>query len=131
MTNIRMAQYRTKHGHATGKLVSMQTNPDVEVAGVYEPDDARRQELANGDGPFQNVHWSESEDEMLSDESIVAIVSERANIESLSQTEAIVQAGKHVWYDTSGRGLDAMAARGCSCRREKASDSDGVYVPLP
>ena len=41
---IRMAQYGTKHGHASGKLKSMLDNPDVEVAGLYEPDTERRRE---------------------------------------------------------------------------------------
>jgi predicted dehydrogenase len=36
---------------------------------------------------------------MLGDDSIVAISSEGLNSESLDQTEQIVQAGKHVWYD--------------------------------
>ena len=36
---------------------------------------------------------------MLDDDSIEAIASEGGNHESLAQTEAIVRAGKHVWYD--------------------------------
>ena len=39
--------------------------------------------------------WKES----LADDSIVLVASEGANIESLDQTEALVDAGKHVWYD--------------------------------
>ena len=35
---IRMAQYGTKHGHASGKLKSMLDHPQVEVVGLYEPD---------------------------------------------------------------------------------------------
>ena len=38
MAKIRMAQYGTKHGHASGKLQAMLVNPDVEVTGVFEPD---------------------------------------------------------------------------------------------
>lgn len=99
MTPIRMAQYGTKHGHAGGKLTSMLANADVDVAGVYEPDAARRRELASDAGPFHGVHWFESAEEMLDDDSIVAVASEGSNSESLAQTEAIVRAGKHVWYD--------------------------------
>lgn len=99
MTPIRMAQYGTKHGHAGGKLAAMQTNPHVEVAGVFEPDNARRAELTGKKGPFQTVQWFESAEAMLSDPTIVAIASEGRNDESLAQTEEIVQAGKHVWYD--------------------------------
>ena len=35
---VKMAQYGTKHGHAAGKLRAMQTNAEVEVVGVFEPD---------------------------------------------------------------------------------------------
>ncbi|HJP29604.1 MAG: Gfo/Idh/MocA family oxidoreductase [Candidatus Latescibacteria bacterium] len=93
---LRMAQYGTGHGHAGGKLRSMQENPDVEVAGVFEPDAARR---AAAGGAFADVHWFETEGQMLGDSSIVAVASEGRNNESLGQTEAIVTAGKHVWYD--------------------------------
>jgi len=96
---IRMAQYGTKHGHAEGKLIAMLKNPRVEVAGVYEPDLARRKELSAGEGPYREVKWFSAAEEMLGDNSIVAIASEGRNDESLSQTEAIVAAGKNVWYD--------------------------------
>lgn len=96
---IRMAQYGTKHGHAAGKLLSMQTNPDVEVVGVYEPDRERRKALEGTDGPFQTVRWFNSAEEMLGDPSVTAIASEGLNEESLNQTDQIIQAGKHCWYD--------------------------------
>jgi predicted dehydrogenase len=94
-----MAQYGTKHGHAGGKLVSMQQNPQVEVIGVYEPDADRRAQLQDSPGSVQDVHWFETEADMLSDPTIVAIASEGQNNESPGQTEAIIRAGKHVWYD--------------------------------
>ncbi|MBM3262168.1 MAG: Gfo/Idh/MocA family oxidoreductase [candidate division Zixibacteria bacterium] len=96
---LRMAQYGTKHGHAAGKLQSMLTHPDVEVVGVYEPDMERRKTLRNADGTFRHVRWFDTPDEMLNDPSIEAVASEGLNAESLDQTEAIVRAGKHVWYD--------------------------------
>ncbi len=99
MTSLRMAQYGTKHGHATGKLLSMLTNPDVEVVGVYEPDAQRRQQVQSTDGPLRNVYWFNDKREMLDDPTIVAIASEGLNSESLEQTAEIVAAGKHVWYD--------------------------------
>ena len=98
-TTIRMAQYGTGHGRAAGKLRSMEQHPDVEVAGVLEPNAEQRVRAANG--AFADVHWFESEAEMLADDSIVAVASEGRNSESLSQTEAIVSAGRHVWYDKS------------------------------
>jgi predicted dehydrogenase len=99
MDAVRMAQYGTGHGHAPGKLRAMLDNPGVELVGVYEPDEAHRRGLAGGDGPYRDVHWFASEDEMLGDPSIRAVASEGLNAVSLAQTEAIVCAGKHVWYD--------------------------------
>ena len=99
MAQTRMAQYGTKHGHATGKLQAMQKNPDVEVVGVFEPDAARRQELEEADGPFREARFFDDKRELLEDSSIVAVASEGRNDESLEQTEEIVEAGKHVWYD--------------------------------
>ena len=100
MAKIRMAQYGTKHGHASGKLQAMQVNDDVEIAGVFEPDLQQRATLEkSGGAAFEGVHWFDDEREMLEDESIAAIASEGLNAESLDQTEEIVNAGKHVWYD--------------------------------
>jgi len=99
MAKIRMAQYGTKHGHASGKLRAMLVNPDVEVAGVFEPDTQQRAKLQAGEGAFADVHWFADSAEMLNDETIVAVASEGNNAESLDQTEEIVNTGKHVWYD--------------------------------
>ena len=59
----------------------------------------QRAKLQNDSGRFSDVHWYTDAAEMLNDESIVAIASEGSNAESLDQTEEIVNAGKHVWYD--------------------------------
>ncbi len=99
MEKIRMAQYGTKHGHARGKLQAMQVNGDVEIAGIFEPDPEQRAALQASESAFAGVHWFSDEREMLEDESITAIASEGLNAESLDQTEEIVAAGKHVWYD--------------------------------
>jgi predicted dehydrogenase len=77
----------------------MLENPEVEVVGLYEPDAERRKEVEGGDGPYGQVRFFDSEEEMLGDDSIIAIASEGRNDESLDQTERIVQANKHVWYD--------------------------------
>lgn len=98
MANIKMAQYGTKHGHGVGKLRAMIEHPNVDFVGVFEPDAEQGQRIAASD-VGTGVHWFASEEEMLEDESIVAVASEGRNIESLAQTEAIIQAGKHAWYD--------------------------------
>ncbi len=99
MQLIRMAQYGTKHAHAAGKVRALQQNAQVELVGVYEPDADRREALVHTDGPYRNVHWFGDEDELLGDPSIVAVASEGMPKKSLDQTEALIQAGKHVWYD--------------------------------
>ena len=99
MQPLRMAQYGTKHGHAAGKLLAIQQNANVELAGVFEPDLERRRSLEKSDTPFRAARWFDNEAEMLADPAIVAVASEGQNNESLAHTEAIVRAGKHVWYD--------------------------------
>ena len=96
---IRMAQYGTGHGHAAGKLQSMLTHPEVECVGVYEPDTGRRSALERADGPYADVRWFDRVEDMLGDPAVVAVASEGRNDESLVQTEEIVRAGKHAWYD--------------------------------
>jgi predicted dehydrogenase len=99
VARVHIAQYGTKHGHAAGKLTALQRNPRVDVAGVFEPDPQRRHELARAGEPYQGVHWFGDAREMLEDPGIVAVAAEGRNDESLDQTEQIVKAGKHVWYD--------------------------------
>ncbi len=96
---VPMAQYGTKHSHAAGKIVAMQNSPDVDLVGVYEPDAEYRAQLADSDSRFGAVHWFKSAQEMLADPTVFAVASEGLNVESLDQTEEIVAAGKHVWYD--------------------------------
>ena len=99
MTSIRMAQWGTRHGHAEGKLAALLGCADVDFAGVLEPDAARRAVLDRPGGAFYGVRWLTHDAEILDDPTIVAVASEGRNDESLAQTEALVRAGKHVWYD--------------------------------
>ena len=97
---FRMAQYGTKHSHAGGVLEVMLASPDVEVVGVYEPDPERRRTLeAEGKQPWSEVNWFDSPTEFLDDPTVRAVASEGSNAESLAHTDAIVEAGKHVFYD--------------------------------
>jgi predicted dehydrogenase len=99
MSLLRLAQYGTKHGHAAGKLLALRHNPRVELAGVFEPDPARREELERAGGPYQGVRWFDDPRQLLEDPGIIAVAAEGRNDESLDQAEQIVAAGKHVWYD--------------------------------
>jgi predicted dehydrogenase len=99
MATMRMAQFGTEHGHAEGKLRAMLADPEVEVAGVWEPDPERREALRSKGDPWRAVGWYQSAEDMLGDESIAAVASEGPNHRSLDDTEAILEADKHVWYD--------------------------------
>jgi predicted dehydrogenase len=99
MPLVRIAQYGTKHGHAAGKLAALRGNRRVELAGVFEPDQQRRDELARAGGPYQGLRWFADARQLLDDPSIVAVAAEGRNDESLDQAEQIVAAGKHLWYD--------------------------------
>ena len=50
MARIRMAQYGTGHGHAGGKMNSMLKHPDVEVAGIFEPNAEKAAAARSGRG---------------------------------------------------------------------------------
>lgn len=98
MAKVRMAQYGTGHGHAGGKWLAMKRSEQVELVGIFEPDPEKRQ-AAEGRPPYDGARWFASANELLDDQSIVAVASEGRNDEGLEQTEALVVAGKHVWYD--------------------------------
>ena len=95
---LRMAQIGTKHGHAQGVMQVMNEHPEVELVGVFEPDEIRRKQV-EGSASWNQTNFLDSAEEILEDPSIVAVSSEGSNQESLEQTEQIVKAGKHVFYD--------------------------------
>ena len=98
MALIRMAQYGTKHPHASGKLRALLQDHFVEVAGVFEEDPEQRAKVKDEEA-YQGLKWYEDLSEMLSDSSIIAVAAEGANHENLGYTEACIAAGKHVWCD--------------------------------
>lgn len=95
---VKMAQYGTQHGHGLGKLQALIAHESVELVGVFEPDSQQRLKIEKTT-KGADIHWFDSDADLLNDDSIVAVASEGRNVESLAQTESLVQAGKHVWYD--------------------------------
>ncbi len=91
---MRIGQIGTRHGHAAGKWQVLLKNPDVEAAGIWEPDPSLRAR----DG-FADAHWFTSADELLNDSSVVAVAIEGRNHESLAMAAQAVEAGKHLWFD--------------------------------
>lgn len=95
---FRVGQYGTRHGHAQGKLRALLGNPDVEVAGVLEPNRQVR-EATRTQWALSGVRWLESEDDLLGDPDIAVVAVEGRNDESLAMARACVEAGKHLWLD--------------------------------
>ena len=95
---VRIGQIGTKHGHARGKWLALQTNPDVEAVGIWEPDAAVRS-ARQGDAEYEGARWCADADELLGDASVMAVAIEGRNDESLAMAHAAVEAGKHLWYD--------------------------------
>jgi predicted dehydrogenase len=93
-----MAQYGVQHGHAVGKALAMRTNPNVDFAGIYEPDPAARAR-ARDHRAYAGVYWYASGEEMLGDASLAAVAIEGLNAHSLPMAREAVAAGKHLWFD--------------------------------
>ena len=97
--------YGTKHPHASSVAQALADCAAVDFCGVVEPD-AAQVALALADPPLSvalaGVHWFNDVAEMLGDETIVGVVCEGDNAESLGMTTEIIAAGKHCWLDKPG-----------------------------
>lgn len=95
---LRIAQFGTKHGHASGKARALRGNPEVEFCGLLEPDPEARAATQRQES-YSGVRWYERAEEMLGDDSIAAIAVEGRNEESLGMARQAIDAGKHIWFD--------------------------------
>jgi len=98
---IRIAQIGTSHAHASGKMDSLRALSDLyEVAGFAEPI-ASRQAAAQQAKSFAGLRFL-SEDEILADKSIQAVVIETTLEDSARAALAALKAGKHIHLDKPG-----------------------------
>ena len=95
---VKMAQIGIAHPHASGKVAAMKKNPDVDFCGVLEPDSQIRAELGGG-AAYKDVHWFESKEQMLEDDSIVGIAVEGRVLDNLAFAREAIERGKHIWLD--------------------------------
>jgi len=95
---IRMAQYGILHDHASGKTSVMKRSPDVDFAGICEPNRSARQEREN-DSLYQGIHWFSSPTEMLEDETIQAIAIQGRVSDNLDFARQALNHNKHIWLD--------------------------------
>lgn len=106
--SLKLAQYGVGHAHAAGKVQVMRAHPEVELAGVFEPDPALW-EVASQQPAYAGVHWFASKEEMLEDESIAGVAVEGRVRELLPWAREVLEHGKHVWLDKpAGEDLEAF-----------------------
>ena len=95
---VRMAQYGIAHAHASGKVDAMKRSPDVDFCGIFEPDAGIRAE--RGDDPiYEGLRWFQSKEEMLDDDSIVAVAVEGRHCDNLVFAREAIERDKHIWLD--------------------------------
>lgn len=98
---IRIAQLGTSHAHASGKMDALRSLPDLyDVAGIAEPI-AGGQAKAEKQKAYAGLRWL-TEDVLLSDKSIKAVVVETTLGDSARAALACLHAGKHIHLDKPG-----------------------------
>ena len=98
MAKVGFAQVGIAHAHAADKVAVLKANPDVTFCGVYEPDPDVRSERGVAQA-YEGVHWYASENEIMQDDSIVAIAVEGEVSVNLEVARRALERGKHVWLD--------------------------------
>jgi predicted dehydrogenase len=109
---IRIAQIGTSHAHASGKMDALRSLPDLyAVVGFAEPI-AARQASAQKAKSFAGLKYL-TEEEILADRSIQAVVIETTLEDSARAALAALKAGKHIHLDKPGaeRHADFVALR--------------------
>jgi len=98
---IRIGQIGTSHAHASGKMDAIRSLTDLyEVVGIAEPI-AGQQASAEKQKTYAGLKWM-SEEELVSDKSIQAVVVETTLGDSARAALACIQAGKHIHLDKPG-----------------------------
>ena len=95
---IRIGQIGTRHAHASGKLKTIRSYPDLfELVGVVEPDAKRRASLES-QSVYQGVRWI-SEDELLQSEGLEAVAVETEVTQLVPTAMRCLKAGLHLHLD--------------------------------
>lgn len=98
---IPIGQIGTQHAHAAGKLATIRAFPELfELAGVVEPDPARRERLRL-QPPYQGAAWI-SEEELLHRGDVLAVAVETQVAELVPTALRCIRAGKHIHLDKPG-----------------------------
>lgn len=98
---LRIAQIGTSHAHAAGKMDALRSLSDLyEVVGFAEPI-ASRQAAAQKAKAFAGLKYL-TEEEVLADKTIQAVVIETTLEDSARAAMAALKAGKHIHLDKPG-----------------------------
>jgi predicted dehydrogenase len=95
---VGFAQIGTAHAHASGKVGALRASPDVAFRGVYEPDPALRPQRER-DATYRDVHWFDTEAQVLQEEEVAAVAVESHVADNLAIARRALEHGKHVWLD--------------------------------
>lgn len=103
---IKIAQIGTSHSHAAGKMDAVLNQRDTfEMVGIAEPV-ASRLAVAKAHSRFKDLRWL-TEQELLSDRTIQAVVIETTLEDSPRAALASIEAGKHIHLDKPGAVIHA------------------------
>lgn len=98
---IRIGQLGTSHSHAAGKMESVRSMPELyEIAGIAEPIEGQRQK-AEKQAAYAGLQWR-TERELLSDDTVSAVIVETTLEDSARAAMACLRAGKHIHLDKPG-----------------------------
>jgi predicted dehydrogenase len=98
---IRIGQIGTSHSHAAGKMGALRALSHLyEVVGIAEPI-AGREAIAEKQKAYAGLNWL-TEEALLSDSSVEAIVVETSLADSPRAAQACLRAGKHIHLDKPG-----------------------------
>ena len=101
VARIRIAQIGTSHAHASGKMDALRSLTDLyDVVGFAEPI-AARQAAAQKAKSFAGLKY-QTEEEILADRTIQAVVIETTLEDSARAALAALKAGKHIHLDKPG-----------------------------
>ena len=119
-SRIRVGQIGTQHSHASGKMEAVRGLPDLyEVVGVAGTDKGSAK-------AYEGVPRM-SEDALLADPSVQAVLIENRIEDSCAAAQRAIQAGKHIHLDKPG-GLEHGAFKAMRLEAEKMAGDQSMHL---
>ena len=117
--SLRLAMIGVWHSHAPGKAQCLRDLPDLDLAGIYEPDPEVISERRARE-QFAGATWVGAPDDLLADNSVAGIIIDDRVTSNLHWCRLALEAGKHVLLEKPA-GTDLQEFRRLSdlARRDK------------